>query len=95
MGINKLTERTGFEPAVRFDPYTDLANRRYRPLSHLSKFRSTPLPTHYKKLRVASFCSVFSKRGGERRDLLRSVAGEPSLSNGSRLCPNCRPFSSR
>jgi hypothetical protein len=53
------------------------------------------LPTHYKKLRVASFCSVFSKRGGERRDLLRSVAGEPSLSNGSRLCPNCRPFSSR
>ena len=29
-------ERTGFEPAVGFDPYTDLANRRFRPLSHLS-----------------------------------------------------------
>jgi hypothetical protein len=30
-------ERTGFEPAVGFNPYTGLANRRYRPLSHLSK----------------------------------------------------------
>jgi hypothetical protein len=29
-------ERTGFEPAVGFDPYTGLANRRFRPLSHLS-----------------------------------------------------------
>ena len=29
-------ERTGFEPAVGCDTYTDLANRRYRPLSHLS-----------------------------------------------------------
>ncbi len=29
-------ERTGFEPAVRFDPYIGLANRRFRPLSHLS-----------------------------------------------------------
>jgi hypothetical protein len=31
------TERTGFEPVVGFNPYTGLANRRYRPLSHLSK----------------------------------------------------------
>lgn len=30
-------ERTGFEPAVRFDPYIGLANRRFRPLSHLSQ----------------------------------------------------------
>jgi len=30
------TERAGFEPAVRFDTYTGLANRRFKPLSHLS-----------------------------------------------------------
>ena len=30
-------ERTGFEPADRVAPITDLANRRYRPLSHLSQ----------------------------------------------------------
>ncbi len=35
-----LAERTGFEPAVRFDPYTGLANRRFRPLSHLSRWVS-------------------------------------------------------
>src|SRR5438128_1655682 len=29
-------ERAGFEPAVQHYLYTDLANRRYRPLSHLS-----------------------------------------------------------
>src|SRR5262249_24106359 len=29
-------ERTGFEPVVEFYPHTGLANRRYRPLSHLS-----------------------------------------------------------
>lgn len=32
----RLAERTGFEPAEGFDPFTDLANRRFRPLSHLS-----------------------------------------------------------
>src|SRR5207244_1786736 len=32
----KQAERTGFEPVVEFYPYTGLANRRYRPLSHLS-----------------------------------------------------------
>jgi hypothetical protein len=31
-----LTERAGFEPADGFKPVTDLANRRFRPLSHLS-----------------------------------------------------------
>ena len=30
-------ERTGFEPAEGFDPFTDLANRRIRPLCHLSR----------------------------------------------------------
>ena len=30
------TERAGFEPAVRYDPYTGLANRRIQPLCHLS-----------------------------------------------------------
>ena len=29
-------ERTGFEPAVGFDPYNGLANRRLQPLGHLS-----------------------------------------------------------
>jgi hypothetical protein len=36
-GRLKEAERTGFEPAVGFDPYTGLANRRFRPLSHLSR----------------------------------------------------------
>ena len=31
------TERTGFEPVEGSYPLTGLANRRYRPLSHLSK----------------------------------------------------------
>ena len=31
-----MAERAGFEPAVRCDPYDDLANRCFRPLSHLS-----------------------------------------------------------
>jgi hypothetical protein len=30
------TERAGFEPAVRFNPYDGLANRSFRPLRHLS-----------------------------------------------------------
>lgn len=29
-------ERTGFEPVERCDPFTGLANRRIRPLCHLS-----------------------------------------------------------
>src|SRR6266404_9927930 len=32
----RLAERGGFEPPVRFNPYNGLANRRFRPLSHLS-----------------------------------------------------------
>lgn len=32
-----LSERTGFEPVEGCDPFTGLANRRFRPLSHLSK----------------------------------------------------------
>ena len=32
----KLAERGGFEPPVRFNPYSSLANCRFRPLSHLS-----------------------------------------------------------
>ncbi len=31
-----MAERGGFEPPVRFYPYNGLANRRFRPLSHLS-----------------------------------------------------------
>ena len=33
------TERTGFEPADQRKPVTDLANRRIRPLCHLSRWR--------------------------------------------------------
>ena len=35
----KLAERGGFEPPVQFYPYNGLANRRFRPLSHLSGSR--------------------------------------------------------
>jgi hypothetical protein len=31
-----LAERGGFEPPVEFSPYDGLANRCFRPLSHLS-----------------------------------------------------------
>ena len=31
-----MAERGGFEPPVRYDPYDGLANRCFRPLSHLS-----------------------------------------------------------
>jgi hypothetical protein len=31
-----MAERGGFEPPVRFNPYNGLANRHFRPLSHLS-----------------------------------------------------------
>ena len=34
--MSRKAETTGFEPADRFDPITDLANRRFRPLSHIS-----------------------------------------------------------
>jgi hypothetical protein len=37
MLVSLQTERTGFEPAEGFDPFTDLANRRIRPLCHLSR----------------------------------------------------------
>lgn len=33
---SRKAERTGFEPAERFDPFTELAIRRFRPLSHRS-----------------------------------------------------------
>ena len=32
----EISERAGFEPAVRFNSYNSLANCRFRPLSHLS-----------------------------------------------------------
>ena len=34
-----MAERGGFEPPVRFYSYNGLANRRFRPLSHLSALR--------------------------------------------------------
>ena len=34
--FEELAERGGFEPPVRFYSYNGLANRRFRPLSHLS-----------------------------------------------------------
>ena len=34
--LPKLAEREGFEPSVRSYTYDDLANRCFRPLSHLS-----------------------------------------------------------
>src|SRR5437867_13333598 len=43
-----LAERGGFEPLVRFNPYNGLANRRFRPLSHLSipaKFENPMKPS--------------------------------------------------
>jgi hypothetical protein len=33
----KLAEREGFEPSVQVSPYDGLANRWFKPLTHLSK----------------------------------------------------------
>jgi hypothetical protein len=35
--LRKMAERGGFEPPIRFYSYNGLANRRFRPLSHLSQ----------------------------------------------------------
>ncbi len=42
--VTSEAERTGFEPAEGCDPFTDLANRRFRPLSHLSECVLRPPP---------------------------------------------------
>ena len=50
--LGRLAERAGFEPAVRCDTYDDLANRCFRPLSHLSgrvSGNSAHLKTEIKK----------------------------------------------
>jgi hypothetical protein len=39
--VGKEAERTGFEPADQVTPVTDLANRRFRPLSHLSETQAS------------------------------------------------------
>ena len=39
------TERGGFEPPIGFDTYNGLANRRFRPLSHLSRTTTKTLET--------------------------------------------------
>ena len=31
-----MAEKGGFEPPIRFNPYTGLANQRLQPLGHLS-----------------------------------------------------------
>ena len=36
-----MAERGGFEPPVRFKPYNGLANRRLKPLGHLSVYTET------------------------------------------------------
>ena len=43
-----MAEKGGFEPPVRFYPYNGLANRRFRPLSHLSaeRYSSTSPEDH-------------------------------------------------
>ena len=50
-------ERTGFEPAVGCYPYADLANRCFRPLSHLSGSWVGILP-HSQRVAMP-LCSVF------------------------------------
>ena len=40
---SKLAEREGFEPSVRFNPYTRLAGEHLRPLGHLSRVEIIPI----------------------------------------------------
>src|SRR5438874_2137315 len=69
------TERTGFEPVIGFYPYTGLANRRYRPLSHLSKHHhKSRLP---KTLSIPALC-----KGVGRPDIHSTAAPEPSKPGG-------------
>ena len=64
-----LAERGGFEPPIGFNPYNGLANRRFRPLSHLSA--SGPRVSAPNRPR-ASFFPAFALSG-------YGVAGPPSL----------------
>ena len=36
MDVNGVAERAGFEPAIRFNPYTRFPGVRLQPLGHLS-----------------------------------------------------------
>ena len=68
-------ERTGFEPAEGFKPFTDLANRRFRPLSHLSKGRrrlggaGVPSPYYFRRI---GDCRKWNR---ERAQVNRKVVG--------------------
>ena len=56
---NPLAERGGFEPPIRFYSYNGLANRRFRPLSHLSN-RGLPKAC---TLEAVSCCRLVSPGG--------------------------------
>ena len=53
----RMAERGGFEPPVQFYPNNGLANRRFRPLSHLSNHSTDYGPTLRPiKAKFRTFC---------------------------------------
>jgi integrase len=71
-------ERTGFEPVNRLSPVTGLANRRYRPLSHLSGVRRPAAPWSWRPHHP--FPKHTQRRGlvqVPRRRPAKSVAADP------------------
>jgi hypothetical protein len=84
-----LAERGGFEPPVRFYPYNGLANRRFRPLSHLSKLPTHRLPPAFPGATGEKTLTETACFDNSFDTLLRQfLAGQvKSLVNAFTLCP--------
>ncbi len=57
-----LAERQGFEPWEELSPLNDLANRRFRPLSHLSAVEFSSKAVYPIPARVSKFAGTVSGR---------------------------------
>src|SRR5262249_9061120 len=80
-----IAERTGFEPVVENYPHTALANRRYRPLSHLSGAVRYSTDEGY-SLR-SSGARVRSSPGNERSRWRPGTLARPPAAGGGQDTP--------
>jgi hypothetical protein len=88
-------ERAGFEPARQLSPSTDLANRRFRPLSHLSRRQQRARPTKGHSSRAAK--GQQGRRQGGVRPILARFFACLERCGSVRYCldssPSCRKSS--